>query len=329
MSKAIVVNEVGGPEVLSWQDVPTPTPGPGEALIRQSAIGLNFIDVYNRTGLYKQPLPFILGQEGAGVVEAVGEGVHVVSKGDRVAYGGVPGAYAELRTIPAARLVPLPTTIDDRTAAAIMLKGLTAEFLLRRCAPVKGGDTILWHAAAGGVGSLACQWARHLGVHVIGTVGGPAKAQLARERGCEHVIDYTQRGAFNHDDVVARVKDLTDGKGVPVVYDSVGKDTFKTSLDCLAPRGLLVSFGNASGAVPPFDPLTLGGLRSLYLTRPSLGAYVAKREELIEASLALFEVVASGAVKVDIGQTYALRDAAAAHRDLEARKTTGSTVLLP
>ncbi|MDB4982782.1 MAG: Quinone oxidoreductase, NADPH-dependent [Myxococcales bacterium] len=326
MSKAIVVHAVGGPEALSWEDVPTPTPGPGEALIRQTAIGLNFIDVYNRTGLYKLPLPFVIGQEGAGVVEAVGEGVHVVSKGDRVAYGGVGGAYAELRTISAARLVPLPSSIDDRTAAAIMLKGLTAEFLLRRCAPVKAGDTILWHAAAGGVGSLACQWARHLGVHVIGTAGGPAKAALARARGCEHVIDSL---AVAPNDVVARVKSLTEGEGVPIVFDSVGKDTFKTSLECLKPRGLLVSFGNASGAVPPFDPLTLGGLRSLYLTRPSLGAYVATREELVEAALALFEVVTSGAVKVDIGQTYPLADAAAAHRDLEARKTTGSTVLLP
>jgi NADPH:quinone reductase len=323
MAKAIVVHEVGGPETLSWEDVPTPTPGPGEALIRQTAIGLNFIDVYNRTGLYKLPLPFIGGQEGAGVVEAVGEGVHVVSKGDRVAYAGVQGAYAELRTIPAARLVPLPPTIDDRTAAAIMLKGLTAEYLLRRCAHPRAGDKILWHAAAGGVGTIACQWAHHLGIHVIGTAGGPAKVKLALERGCEHVIDY------GTEDVVARVKSLTEGKGVPVVFDSVGKDTFKTSLDCLTPRGLLVSFGNASGAVPPFDPLLLGGLRSLYITRPALGAYVATREELVEASLALFEVVASGAVKVDIGQTYALRDAAAAHRDLEARRTTGSTVLLP
>jgi NADPH2:quinone reductase len=326
MPKAIVVHEVGGPETLSWEDVPAPTPGPGEALVRQTAIGLNFIDVYHRTGLYKLPLPFVVGQEGAGVVEAVGEGVRVVSKGDRVAYAGVQGAYAELRTIPAARLVPLPPSIDDRTAAAIMLKGLTAEYLLRRCAHPRAGDKILWHAAAGGVGSIACQWARHLGIHVIGTAGGPAKVKLARERGCEHVIDYL---AVEQKDVVARVKGLTEGKGVPVVFDSVGKDTFRTSLDCLTPRGLLVSFGNASGAVPPFEPLLLGGPRSLYLTRPALGAYVATREELVEASLALFEVVASGAVKVEIGQTYALRDAAAAHRDLEARRTTGSTVLLP
>jgi NADPH2:quinone reductase len=323
MAKAIVVHEVGGPEKLSWEDVPTPKPGPGEALIRQTAIGLNFIDVYNRTGLYKLPLPFVVGQEGAGVVEAVGEGVNIVRPGERVAYAGIQGAYAELRTISAERLVPLPPTIDDRTAAAIMLKGLTAEYLIRRCARVKAGDTVLWHAAAGGVGSIGCQWARHLGLHVIGTAGGPEKVKLARERGCEHVIDYKS------EDVLARVKDLTNGKGVPVVFDSVGKDTFQTSLDCLSPRGMLVSFGNASGAVPPFSPLILGGPRSLFLTRPSLNAYVPTREELIEASLALFDVVASGAVKVDIGQTFPLRDAATAHRDLESRKTTGSTVLLP
>jgi NADPH2:quinone reductase len=329
MPKAMVVHEVGGPEQLSWQDVPTPKPGPGEVLLRHTAIGLNFIDIYHRTGVYKLPLPFVVGQEGAGVVEAVGEGVHLVTKGDRVAYAAVQGSYAELRTIPAARLVPLPATIDDRTAAAIMLKGLTAEYLLRRCAKVAAGDRILWHAAAGGVGSLGCQWARHLGVHVIGTAGGSAKVKLARERGCEHVIDYGQSGPLNQAEVVARVKGLTDGEGVPVVFDSVGKETFATSLDCLRPRGLLVSFGNASGVVPPFDPLLLGGLRSLYFTRPALGAYISTREELIEASLALFEVVASGAVKVDVGQTYALRDAAAAHRDLQARHTTGSTVLLP
>jgi NADPH2:quinone reductase len=326
MPKAVVVHEVGGPEKLSWEDVPTPKPGPGEALLRQTAIGLNFIDVYNRTGVYKLPTPFVPGQEGAGVVEAVGEGVLTVRPGDRVAYAGIQGAYAELRTISAERLVLLPPAIDDRTAAAIMLKGLTAEYLLRRCARLRSGDTILWHAAAGGVGSLGCQWARHLGLHVIGTAGGPEKVKLALSRGCEHVIDYKQMGPA---EVVSRVKDLTDGKGVPVVFDSVGKDTFNISLDCLAPRGLLVSFGNASGVVPPFSPLLLGGPRSLYLTRPALGAYVATREELVEASLALFEVVGSGAVKVDIGRTYPLRDVAAAHRDLEGRQTTGSTVLLP
>ncbi|HVZ72206.1 MAG TPA: quinone oxidoreductase [Polyangia bacterium] len=326
MPKAMVIHEVGGLEAMSWEDVPTPKPGPGEALLRHTAIGVNFLDVYHRSGVYKLPTPFVLGQEGAGVVEAVGEGVHVVKKGDRVGYAALQGSYAELRLAPAERLVPLPPTIDDRTAAAIMLKGLTAEYLLRRCAHVKAGDTILWHAAAGGVGSLACQWARSLGLHVIGTAGGPEKVALAKSRGCEHVVDYK---ALTPNEVVARVKDLTNGHGVPVVFDSVGKDTFQISLDCLAPRGLLVSFGNASGVVPPFSPLVLGGPRSLYLTRPALVAYVATRDELVEASLALFDVVASGEVKVDIGGSYALREAGAAHRDLEARKTTGSLVLVP
>jgi NADPH:quinone reductase len=326
MPKAIVVREVGGPEKLLWEEVPTRRPGPGEALVRQTAIGLNFVDVYNRAGVYAIAPPFVPGQEGAGVVEAVGEGVHDVALGDRVAYCGVVGAYAEVRTIAAERLVPLPKAIDDRTAAAIMLKGLTAEYLLRRCAPVKPGDTILFHAAAGGVGSIACQWARHLGVHVIGTAGGPEKVALAKTRGCEHVIDYNE---LDQKGVVARVKELTNGEGVPIVFDAVGKDTFQTSLDCLRPRGMLVSFGNASGVVPPFSPLVLGGLRSLYLTRPSMGAYLGTHVELMESALALFEVVGSGAVKVDIGQTYALDDVARAHRDLEARKTTGSTVLLP
>jgi NADPH2:quinone reductase len=326
MSKAMVLHEFGGPEKLTWQDVPTPEPGPGEARIRHTAIGLNFIDVYNRTGLYKLPLPAIVGQEGAGLVEAVGAGVTEVKPGDRVGYASIVGAYAEVRTIKAERLVPLPANIDDRTAAAIMLKGLTAEYLLRRVWKLSPGDTILWHAAAGGVGSLACQWAKHLGLHVIGTAGGPEKVELARARGCEHVIDYA---TVDLKDIPARVKELTGGKGVPAVFDSVGKATFDASLDSLQPRGLMVSFGNASGAVPPFEPLRLGGPRSLYLTRPALNAYVATRAELLEASRALFEVVASGAVKVDIGQTYALRDAGTAHRDLESRRTTGSTVLLP
>jgi len=326
MPKAIVVHEVGGPEKLSWEDVPEPKPGPGEAVVRQKAIGLNFVDVYNRTGVYKLPLPFVIGQEGAGVVEAVGPGVTEVAVGERVAYCGVHGAYAEARTVPAARLVKLPAAIDDRTAAAMMLKGLTAEYLLRRCARVAAGDTVLFHAAAGGVGSIACQWARHLGIRVIGTAGGPEKAKLALERGCAHVIDYD---ACAPGEVVARVKELTEGKGVPVVFDSVGKRTFSTSLDCLAPRGMLVSFGNASGVVPPVDILALGAARSLYLTRPSLVAYIATRDELVEATRALFDVVGSGAVKIEIGRTYALREAATAHRDLEARRTTGSTVLLP
>ena len=326
MPKAMIVREVGAPDKMSWEEIPEPKPGPGEARVRQTAVGLNFIDVYNRTGLYKVPLPFVVGQEGAGVVEAVGPDVDDVRPGDRVAYASVMGAYAEVRLVPAARLVPLPAGIDDRTAAAIMLKGLTAEYLLRRCARLQAGDTILWHAAAGGVGSLACQWAHHLGLHVIGTAGGPEKVALAKARGCEHVIDYD---AVDLPNVVARVKELTGGKGVPVVFDSVGKRTFQASLDCLMPRGLMVSFGNASGAVPPFDPLILGGPRSLYLTRPNLGAYIAARVELLEAARALIEVVASGVVKVEIGQTSPLRDAARAHVDLESRRTTGSTVLLP
>jgi NADPH2:quinone reductase len=323
MPKAIVVHEFGGPETLSWEEVPPRALGPGEARVRHTAIGLNFTDCYNRTGLYKLPLPLVPGQEAAGVVEAIGQGVLDVRPGDRVAYAGVPGAYAESRTISAERLVPLPSYIDDRTAAAIMLKGITAEYLLRRCAPVKAGDTILFHAAAGGVGSLACQWAKSLGVHVIGTAGGPEKVAFAVKHGCEHVIDY------DREDIVARVKALTGGAGVNTVFDSVGKDTFQASLDCLRPRGTLVSFGNASGVVPPFSPLVLGGARSLYLTRPAFGAYVATRVELVEAAMELFEVVRGGAVKVEIGQTYALSDVATAHRDLESRRTTGSTVLLP
>jgi NADPH:quinone reductase len=324
MPKAIVVHALGGPEQLRWEDVPRPEPGPGEARIRQTAVGLNFIDVYLRTGIYKSAgLPFVLGQEGAGVVEAVGPAVTEVKPGDRVAYAAVPGAYAEVRVISAARLVPLPAHIDDRTAAAIMLKGMTAEYLLRRCARVQSGDTILFHAAAGGVGSLACQWAHHLGLRVIGTAGGPEKVRLALARGCDHVIDY------DREDVVARVKALTGGAGVATVFDSVGGKTFAASLDCLRPRGLLVSFGQSSGLVAPFEPTTLSAKGSLFLTRPTLGHYVATRDELLTAAGALFDVVGSGTVKVEIGQTYALSDAATAHRDLEARRTTGSTVLLP
>ena len=326
MPKAIVVREVGGPEKLAWEDVPAPSPGPGQAVVRHTAIGLNFIDVYNRTGLYKLPLPFVPGQEGAGVVEAVGEGVTDVAPGQRVAYMGATGAYAEVRAIAAERLVPLPAGIEDRVAAAIMLKGMTAEYLLRRCAPVKAGDTILYHAAAGGVGLLACQWARHLGARVIGTAGGPEKVKLALAHGCEHVIDYD---AVDAKGVVARVKELTGGAGVPLVFDSVGARTFQMSLDSLRPRGMLVSFGNASGPVPPFDPLILGGPRSLYFTRPSTAAYQSTRAELLASAAALFDVVVSGAVKVNVNQTYALRDVATAHRDLEGRRTTGSTVLLP
>jgi NADPH2:quinone reductase len=326
MPKAIVVHEFGGAEKLSWEDVPTRAPGPGEALVRHTAIGLNFTDVYNRTGVYPLPLPFVPGQEGAGVVEEIGEGVHDVAVGDRVAYAGVPGAYCEVRTIAASRLVPLPANLDDRTAAAIMLKGMTAQYLLQSCAPVQSGDTILFHAAAGGVGTLACQWARHLGVHVLGTAGGPEKVALAKSRGCEHVIDYNE---IDGKGIVMRVKELTGGAGVAIVFDSVGKSTFQTSLDCLRQRGMLVSFGNSSGVVEPFSPLILGGTRCLYLTRPTMHGYLSTRVELMESALALFDVVGRGAVKVDVSRTYALRDVATAHRDLEGRRTTGSTVLLP
>jgi NADPH2:quinone reductase len=323
MPKAIVVSEIGGPDVLRLQDVPDVAPGPGEARVRQTAIGVNFIDVYFRIGLYKAPaLPFTPGQEGAGVVEAVGPGVTEVAVGDRVAYAGLPGSYAEVRLEPAARLVKVPAGVDDKAAAAMMLKGMTAEVLLLRCARVGRGDTVLFHAAAGGVGSIACQWAKHLGLRVIGTAGGPEKVARAAALGCDHVIDY------DREDIVARVKELTGGAGVSAVFDGVGKRTFDASLACLAMRGMLVLFGQASGVVPPVEPAALARA-SLFLTRPSFFHYVGTREELVLSTTRLFDVVASGAVKIEIGQTYALRDAATAHRDLEARRTTGSTVLLP
>lgn len=323
MPKAIVVHQSGGPEELRFEDVPDPAPGPGEARVRHTAIGVNFIDVYFRRGIYKTPqFPFVPGQEGAGVVEAIGSGVTEVAVGDRVVYASLQGGYAEVRLAPAARLVKLPAGIDDKTAAAMMLKGLTAEYLLLRCARVARGDTILFHAAAGGVGSIACQWAKHLGLRVIGTAGGPTKVALAAARGCDHVIDY------DREDIVARVKELTGGAGVSAVFDGVGKRTFDASLACLATRGMLALFGQASGMVPPFDPALLARA-SLFLARPVLGHYVAARDELVTAATRLFEVVGRGAVKVDVGQSYALWDAAAAHRDLEARKTTGSTLLIP
>jgi NADPH2:quinone reductase len=287
-------------------------------------VGLNFIDVYHRTGLYKVPaLPFIPGSEGAGIVEAIGPGVSEVSVGTRVAYAGLLGAYAEVRVAPAARLVPLPADIDDRSAAAMMLKGMTAEYLLLRCARVRAGDTVLLHAAAGGVGSIVGQWGKHLGLTVIGTAGGPEKLQLAMARGCAHVIDYKS------EDVGTRVKELTGGAGVAAVFDSVGKSTFAASLDSLRPRGMLVVFGQSSGVVPPFDISQLNAKGSLFLTRPTLFHYTATREELLQSASALFDVVRSGAVKIQIGQTYALRDAAKAHDDLEGRQTTGSSLLLP
>jgi NADPH2:quinone reductase len=319
------VHEVGGPEVLRFEQVEVGEPGPGQARLRQTAVGLNFIDVYFRTGLYPAPgLPFTPGLEGAGVVEAIGEGVTEVAVGDRVAYAAPPiGAYAEARLMQADRLVRLPDAIGDQQAAAMMLKGMTAHYLLRRTFPVKAGQTILFHAAAGGVGLIACQWAKHLGARVIGTVGSEAKAQLARAHGCDVPIRY------DREDVVARVRELTGGKGVSVVYDSVGKDTFEHSLDCLAPRGMLVAFGQSSGNIPPLNLGVLSQKGSLYVTRPTLMTYTAARDDLLASAKELFDVVQSGAVKIEINQTFALRETAQAHRALEGRKTTGSTILLP
>lgn len=323
MPHAIRIHRTGGPEVLQWDEVEVPAPGRGEVRLRQTAVGLNFIDTYHRTGLYPLPLPAILGREAAGVVEAVGPGVTEFHRGDRVAYGLAAGGYAEVRTIAADSLVPLPAAVDDRQAAALMLKGLTAHYLVRRTFRVERGQTVLIHAAAGGVGLLACQWAKHLGATVIGTVGSREKAELAAAHGCDWPLRYDEA------DFVARVREITNGRGVPVVYDSVGRDTFARSLDCLAPFGLLVSFGQSSGAIPPFDIGQLAARGSLYLTRPTLHTYVAQRSDLLAASREMFDLVASGALRVEVRQTYALKDAAQAHRDLEARKTSGSTVLLP
>ncbi len=323
MSFAIRVSAVGGPEQLRWEAVEVPPPGEGEVQLRQTAIGLNFIDVYFRTGLYPAPLPMVPGQEGAGEVVAVGTGVAGLVVGDRVAYQGLMGAYAEVRNAKAERLVKLPKDVSDTLAAAVMLKGMTAEYLLHRCHRVQAGETIVFHAAAGGVGQLACQWAKQLGARVIGTVGSEAKAAIARRHGCDEVVVLPGEG------LVAKVKALTGGNGVPVVYDSVGKDTLAQSLDCLAPRGLLVSFGQSSGKPAPLDLGSIGGARSLYVTRPSLHAYTHSREELLESAQALFGVLASGAVKVEAPRTFRLRDAAEAHRALEGRQTTGSVVLVP
>jgi NADPH:quinone reductase len=325
MSKAIRMYETGGPEVLLWEDCDAGTPGPGEVLLEQSAVGLNFIDVYHRTGLYPLPqLPATPGMEGAGRIVEVGEGVRGLAPGDAVAYAGVPiGAYAERRLMPAERLVRLPDFIDERQAAAMMLQGMTAQYLLRKTYRVEAGDAILLHAAAGGVGLIACQWARALGATVIGTVGSDEKAQLALEHGCDHVIRYRE------EDIATRVRELTDGQGVAVVYDSVGRDTFAASLDALRPMGMLVSFGNASGPLEPFNPAILGQKGSLFLTRPSLMTYTAKRQDLLTSANELFDMVRSGAVRIEINQTYPLSEAARAHRDLESRKTTGSTILLP
>jgi NADPH2:quinone reductase len=323
MTKAFRIHETGGPEVLRWEDVDPGAPGERQILVRHTAVGLNFIDTYHRSGLYPLELPSGIGMEGAGVVEAVGPGVVALKPGDRVAYASGLGSYAEARLMPADRVVPTPDGIEDRQAAAMMLKGMTVEYLIRRTYPVQAGETVLFHAAAGGVGLIFCQWAKHLGATVIGTAGSEEKAEIARAHGCDHTILY------NEEDFPARVRELTDGKGVPVVYDGVGKSTFTSSLDCLQPRGMMVSFGNASGAVPPFNLGLLSQGGSLYITRPTLMSYTASHEDLLESANALFDVVKSGAVTLEINQTYPLAEAAQAHRDLEARKTTGSTVLLP
>jgi NADPH2:quinone reductase len=324
MTHAIRIHETGGPDKMVWEDIPLPSPKPGEALVRHKAVGLNFIDVYFRTGLYKAPsLPAIIGMEGAGIVEAVGEGVTEVAPGDRVAYATGPiGAYAEARTIKADRLVKLPEGISFDQGAAMMLQGMTAAFLIRKCYPVQAGQTVLVHAAAGGVGLILCQWLKHLGATVIGVVSTEEKADLARAHGAAHAL-------LTRDDLPARVKEITGGAMLPVVFDSVGRDTFMTSLDCLAPFGMMVSYGNASGPVALPDLGILAAKGSLYLTRPTLATYTAKREDLVARANDLFGVVASGAVQIRVNQTFPLKDAAEAHRALESRRTTGSTVLLP
>jgi NADPH2:quinone reductase len=327
MPRAVQIAEFGGPEKMQIVDLPVGEPGPGEIRIRHHACGLNFIDVYQRTGLYANPLPLTLGMEGAGVVEAVGEGVTHLKAGDRAAYAAnPPGSYSEVRVMPARQVVRLPDDIAFDTAAGMMLKGLTVQYLLKKTLPVEGlepGDHVLFHAAAGGVGLIACQWARALGLRLIGTAGSAAKCQLALEHGAAHAIDYSK------EDFVARVKEITGGKGVKVVYDSVGKDTFDKSLECLRPFGLLASFGNASGPVPPFAPGILGAKGSLYVTRQTLFTHIATREGTQQMADDLFAVVSSGQVKIRIDQRYPLDQVAQAHRDLEARKTTGSTVLIP
>jgi len=324
MPNAIRIHANGGPEVMQWETVAVGDPGPGEARVRHTAIGVNYIDTYHRSGLYKLPLPTGLGAEAAGAVDAVGAGVDWVKPGDRVAYSGGPlGAYSEVRVMPADRLVKLPEGVSDRVAATLMLKGLTVQYLFRQTYKLKSGDTILFHAAAGGVGLIACQWARALGVTMIGTVGSDEKAALAKANGCTHTIVYTR------ENFVERVKSLTGGKGVPVVYDGIGKDTFPASLDCLQPRGMWVSFGNASGAIPPFDILLLSQKGSLYATRPTLVTHTAKREDLLAMATEMFGLVHAGKIVSEPRQTFALKDAANAHRALESRATTGATILVP
>lgn len=324
MTQAIRVHEYGDPEVLTWEEVEVGDPGPGQIRIKQTAVGLNYIDVYGRTGLYPQDeLPFIPGMEGAGVVTAVGEGVRDLKIGRRVAYAGPIGAYAEERLIAADRVVRIPEGVSDETAAAVMLKGMTAQYLLRRTYKVGSDTTLLFHAAAGGVGMIACQWAASLGATVIGTVGSAGKALIARSHGCTHVINYRE------EDVVAKVKAYTKGEGVDVVYDSIGKDTFPMSLDCLKRRGMWVSFGQASGPVPEFRINLLAQKGSLFATRPALGDYIATRKELVSTANDLFGVIAKGKVKIAVNQTYPLHEAERAHRELEGRLTTGSTLLIP
>jgi NADPH2:quinone reductase len=321
MTNAIRFHKAGGPEVLTWEAVQVGKPGPGEARVRHTAIGLNYVDTYVRSGLYPSPLPSGLGAEAAGVVEEVGAGVTDIKAGDRVAYGNSPlGAYSEARVMPADRLVVLPSGITDQQGAAMMLKGMTTQYLIRQIFKVKRGDTILFHAAAGGVGLIACQWAKSLGATVIGTVGSEEKAKLAKAHGCDHPIIYTK------EDFVERVKQITKGEKLPVVYDSIGKDTWPKSLDCLRPFGLFVSFGQASGPIGPVDLGILAAKGSLFVTRPTLNTYAAKRADMLAMARDLFDAVLSGAVKIEVNQTYPLKEAAQAHRDLQSRKTTGSTV---
>jgi NADPH2:quinone reductase len=313
----------GGPEKMQWQAVDVPAPGPGQVRLRQTAVGLNYIDCYHRSGLYPLEMPAGIGMEAAGVVEALGEGVSTLAIGDRVAYAsGPPGSYAQERNIAAARVVKLPESISDETAAAMMLQGMTTQYLIRSTHRVQAGETVLFHAAAGGVGLIACQWLKQLGATVIGTVGSDEKAELAKAHGCDHTIIYTR------ENFVDRVKDITSGTGVPVVYDSIGADTYPGSLDCLSPLGMMVSFGNASGPIKNFDPGMLAAKGSLFFTRPTLMTYTEKREDLVASANDLFEAVGKG-LKIEINQRYALKDAEQAHRDLESRKTTGSTILLP
>jgi len=323
MAKAVRYHNQGGPEVLQVDDVQVGEPGQGQVRIRHTAIGVNFVDTYQRSGLYPMQLPAVAGNEGAGVVEAVGAGVTDLKAGDRICYTGLPGSYCEARLVPADRMVKLPQGITEEQAASMLLKGLTVHYLIFSTYAVKKGDTVLWHAAAGGVGLIACQWLKALGVTTIGTAGSPDKIALAKSHGADHVINYST------DDFVKRVKDITGGKGVPVVYDSVGKTTWEGSLDCLRPRGLMVTFGNASGPVAPVNLGILASKGSLYVTRPTLATYIAARADLVERSNALFEVVKSGKVKIETTGKYKLADAAQAHRDLESRKTTGSVILIP